>query len=119
VLPPRNTAGRSASLFAYSAYAAPALLSLTMTLRQSVAAVGFTHASSVMPVVSRSAESSGTVTTSSIPSNDSARPNRPAPLRVAPPMSPSWLPLSSTAMAPTGSSKPYDAIACAGPVPTT
>ncbi len=49
-----------------------------MTLRQAVAAVGFTQASRVIPVVRRSAESSGTVTMSSIPSNDSARPKRPA-----------------------------------------
>ena len=55
VWPPRNTAGRSASLLAYSPYAAPALLSLKMTLRQAVAAVGFTQASRVIPVVRRSA----------------------------------------------------------------
>ena len=49
-----------------------------------------------MPDVRSSGAASGTVTMSSSPSKDSARPKRPALLRVAPPSAPSLPPLSST-----------------------
>ena len=67
---------------------------------------GLTHAESVIPVVSRSAGESGTVTQSSRPSKFSAPPNRPAALRAAPVIVPG-LPAAAVAVAPDASSKPH------------
>src|SRR4051812_14998640 len=46
--------------------------------------VGRTHASNVMPLVSRSVAASGTVTRAVVPLNDSAPPDLPAAVHVAP-----------------------------------
>jgi hypothetical protein len=69
-------------------------------------AAGLTHASSVIPVVRSSDAASATVTQSSTPSNDSARPKRPSGTRVAPLTVP-WLlrPDASATCAPLVSSK--------------
>ena len=77
-------------------------------MRHEPAAVdGLTHASSVIPVVRSSEGESLTLTRSSIPSNDSARPKRPAVVRVAPAIVPA-LPAGelSATLVPLASSKP-------------
>ena len=76
-------------------------------MRQLVTADGRTHASSVMPVVRSSEATSATVTRSLTPSNDSARPKRPAVERVAPEIVPVFeLPDESVTVVPVVSSKP-------------
>ena len=60
-----------------------------MTSRHSlVTAVGYTHASSVIALVSRSEEASGTVTFAFVPLKESAFPNLPCVVHVADPMVP-------------------------------
>ena len=70
------------------------------------APAGLTHASSVIPPARSSDAASATVTQSSTPSNDSARPKRPSATRVAPLTVP-WLPRpdASATCAPFASSK--------------
>jgi hypothetical protein len=68
--------------------------------------VGFTHASSVIPVVRSSDAASAIVTQSSSPSNASAPPARPV-ARVAPEIVPGLpLPDASVAVVPDASSNP-------------
>src|SRR5918992_2407284 len=83
---------------------------LKIAVRQPPSAVGFTHASSVMPVARSSEGLSGTVTQLLEPSNVSAPPNRPIgaqPVAVAVP----WLPNpeASATVAPAPSLKAYAA----------
>src|SRR6476620_7083995 len=82
--------------------------SLRMTVRQSApTAVGWTHASSVMPVVRSRLFASGTVTQLLVPLKLSAPPNLPAALCVAPVIVPVLLwPEASAAVVPVVSSKP-------------
>src|SRR5438445_7334888 len=76
-------AGREALLAEYVAYARPPAVSFSTTERQPVPAVGFTHASTVMPVVRRSEGASATVTHAVVPLNESAPPNLPVAVLVA------------------------------------
>ena len=68
---------------------------------------GETHASSVIALVRSSVAASATVTQSLVPSNDSARPKRPASVWVGPASVPALLlPELSVAALPVASSKP-------------
>ena len=98
--------GRPLSVFAYSAYAYQPVRSLRTTVRQSPRALGRTHASSVMPEVSRRDALSLTFTRAE-PLNDSALLNLPAVdhtvlLRLPPLPLPDW----SAVVVPVPSSKP-------------
>src|SRR5438552_1252138 len=76
-------------------------------LRHPLSAVGFTHASTVMPVVRSSAGESGIDTESLTPSKESARPNFPFAVRVAPLIVPIWWKGdASMVVVPDVSSKP-------------
>src|SRR5258706_6187860 len=90
---------------------------LSITERQLVGVeVGYTHASSVMPVVSRSEVAFGTVTCALVPLNTSALPNLPAVVQVAPLIVPVLpLPERSATVVPAPSLKVYAATrpACA------
>src|SRR3954454_20649153 len=93
---------------AYSEYARPPGRSLSTTVDQSDAtAAGLTHASSVMPDVRSSELESATVTIPLAPLNDSAAPERPAAVHVAPPVIEPLFPLpeESLTAVPAPSSK--------------
>src|SRR3954463_6394197 len=77
-------AGREALLPEYSAQANPSGASLVTTDRQEVRIDGLIHASIVIPVVRSRDAASLTVTHALVPSNESAPPNLPAVVRVAP-----------------------------------
>src|SRR3954452_3924094 len=82
--------------------------SLNLTERESVVSDGLTQASSVMPLTRSRLAASLTVTTSLMPSNDSAFPDLPAVERVAPDTVPVLpLPLESAATVPLASLKPH------------
>src|SRR5688500_16133502 len=75
--------------------------------QSAAAAAGLTHASRVRPLVRSRELASATVTQSSTPSKDRARPNRPAVVQVAPERTPLLpKPELSEAVAPAPSSKP-------------
>ena len=78
---------------------------MSITARHPVgAAVGYTHASSVIPVVSCSDAALGTVTTALVPLNTSAPPYRPAAVHVAPLITPVLpFPEASTTVVPAPS----------------
>ena len=77
------------------------------TVCQSFSTVGRTQASTVMLALRSSELASGTVTQSFTPSNESALPNLPVAVRVAPEIVPVLpVPDSSTVLAPEASSKP-------------
>jgi len=84
---------------------------LSITARHPVgAAVGYTHASSVIPVVSPSDPVFGTVTLALVPLNTSALPYRPAVVHVAPLSVPVWLfPDASPTVVPVPSLNAYAA----------
>src|SRR4051794_30711514 len=97
-------------------YASPPVWPLSIAVRQPPAAVGFTHASSVIAFVRSSELESAMLTMSSTPSKDSARPNLPVVDRATPPASVPPLPLpdESIAAVPLVSSKPYAATSPVG-----
>src|SRR2546430_16559868 len=75
-----------------------------------VSAVGYTHASSVIPVVSPNDAAFSTVTFAVVPLNTSALPYRPAAVHVAPLTAPVWLfPEASPTAVPAPSLNPHAA----------
>jgi hypothetical protein len=73
-------------------------------------AVGYTHASSVIPVVSCNAAPFPTVTRALVPLNSNALPYRPAGVHVAPLIVPVYpFPELSTTVGPAPSANPYAA----------
>src|SRR5439155_80447 len=111
--PVRRTyvAGFGSLSLAYNTYASPADVSLKTTVLQPLRAVGFTHASSVIPVDRSSDAASATVTQLLTPLKLSADPKRPDVVRVAPLIVPVLLlPERSMTVAPEPSSKPYAAM---------
>ena len=83
--------------------------SLIRMSRTPLAAVGNTHASSVMPVVRSSALASATVTIALVPLNDSAGPYFPVAVHVAPLTVPARLPTALCTTVPVPSLNPYAA----------
>src|SRR3954447_1497537 len=78
-----------------------------MIVRQALTVVGRTQASSVIPLVRSSEFASATVTRLFDPLKESAPPNLPAVVRVAPVIAPGLLePELSVAVVPVASSKP-------------
>ena len=77
--------GRPVSLLAYNPYAKPLGCSFINAVRHPPNTDAFTHASNVIPDVKSNEFASGTDTTSSTPSNDTADPNRPDADHNAPP----------------------------------
>ena len=111
--------GRFVSVFAYIVYTSRSLHdpcgtgvladSFITSVRQPLIALGFTHASSVRPVVASSDALSGTRTRLLVPLNESPLPYFPA-TRVAPTSVPVLLkPDASAVVAPDVSLKPYAA----------
>ena len=92
------------ALLAYSPYAKSFEPSFTATLRQFVSAVGYTHPSTVMPVVRFRAAVPETVTMLSTPLKVRAPPFLPVGVHVAPLTTPSRPPIDSRARLPTPSS---------------
>ncbi len=111
--------GRFVSVFAYIVYASRSLHdprgigvladSFITSVCQPLTVLGFTHASSVRPVVASSDALSGTRTRLLVPLNESPLPYFPA-TRVAPTRVPVLLnPEASAVVAPDASLKPYAA----------
>ena len=92
----------------YNAYANPPGRSfINNVCHEFKGASGRTHASNVIPDVKSNDAESATVTQSSTPSNDNARPNRPPVTRAAPDTVPTFpRPDESVTAAPETSSKP-------------
>src|SRR4051794_32251940 len=102
--------GTFAAVLASSEYEKPPVWSLVRIELALLSADGRTQASSVIPELRRSVESSGTVTMPVAPSSVSAWPKRPLAVRAAPPtIVPLRWPSASTAVVPDASSKPYAA----------
>src|SRR6476620_9027480 len=103
------TGGWAAPSVAYRAYAKPFGRSLITAADQSeLAAVGFTHASTVIPLVSRNNALSATVTQAFVPLKESALPYLPDVVQAALESVPvSKLPDTSAVVVPVPSSNPH------------